>query len=77
MSLPAESSMVKETVITCIKTIRLKGIGTRSFIEFKRIFKLYEKQIEEKERQLKEETVPMSYRASIEKDDLQIFKAAG
>lgn len=37
---------------------------------------MYEKQIEEKSRQLKEDIIPTSYRASIEDDDLEIFLAA-
>lgn len=37
----------------------------------------YEKQIEEKGRQLKEDIVPTSYRASKEDDDLKKFISAG
>lgn len=77
MTTPERRSTVKETVINCLEAPSLRGVSTRHFIEFKRLRLLYEKQIEEKSRQLKEEIVPTSYRASIEDDDLRTFITAG
>lgn len=55
----------------------MQGVSTSNFIEFKRLRKLYEKQIEEKGKQRKDKIIPTSYRASIEDDDLKTFIAAG
>lgn len=68
-------SIVKETVISCVEAPRLKGISTRHFIEFMRLIKLYEKQIEVKWKHLKEDIIPMSHRALIKDDDLKNFIA--
>lgn len=73
MSSSNEKATAKEMVIKCIEELRLKGVVTRHFTEFKRLQDLYGKQIEEKGRQLKEETVPTSYKASIEDEDLEIL----
>lgn len=77
MNTQANNGTVRETVISCLEAPRLKGVSTRQFIEFKRLRDLYEKQVEEKSRNLKEDIVPTSLRASIEDDDLNIFIAAG
>lgn len=77
MTIPDRKTMVKEMVINSVEAPRLRGISTRHFIEFKRLRTLCEKQIEEKSRQLKEEIVPTSYRASIQVEDRKTFIAAG
>lgn len=66
----------KEMVISFTGAPRLERMGTQHFIEFKLLHNLYENQIEEKWRQLKEETVPISYKAFIEDGNLEICKAA-
>lgn len=60
---------VKKTVISCIQGPRLKGISLTQFIEFKQLRNVYEKQLKEKARLLKEVTISTSYRASIEDDN--------
>lgn len=55
----------------------MKGLSTRQFIEFKRLRDLYEKQVEEMSKHLKEYIVPTSLRAPIEDFDLSAFIAAG
>lgn len=68
---------VRETVISCVKAPRLKGVSTRRFIDFKRLRDLYEKQVAEKARHLNENIVNTSLRASIEDNDLHTIIAAG
>lgn len=67
----------RETVISCVEAPRLKGVSIRQFIEFRRLRDLYEKQVLEKRRHIKEDIIPTFLRASIEDDDLRICIAAG
>lgn len=77
MTTPEIKSMVEETIIDCLRAPSLRGTSRRHFKEFKRLQELYEEYIEETARQLKEEIVPASYRASKEDKDLKTFIAAG
>lgn len=61
----------------CIEAPILKRVCIQDFIEFKHQPEIYYNQINEKERQLKEDIVPTSYRASIEDDDLTTCIDAG
>lgn len=67
---------VKETIIDCLEDPSVISRSTSHFREFKSLHKLYEKQIEEKAQQWKEEVVPTFYTASIEDEDLKTFQAA-
>lgn len=71
MSLPAESSTVKETMVTCIEAPRLKRISIKHSIDFKGNGEFYQERIIEKERQLREGIVFTSCRASMEDVNLQ------
>lgn len=47
------------------------------FIDFQILCELHEKEIEEKGRQLTENIIPISYRASIEDEKQNMFLSAG
>lgn len=68
---------MRETIISCVDASKLKRVPASHFIEFKKLRKVYERQIEEKRRHLKEDTIPRIYRVSIEDDYLEIFIVAG
>lgn len=74
---PERNSMVRETAINCREAPRLRGNSTKQFIAPKRLLRLYEKQIEEKSRHLKEDIIPTSYRTCIKEDDFRTIFAAG
>lgn len=63
------SGTVKETVTSCIESLRLKGVPIRHFIGFKRLRELNEKLLEKESRHLTEEVISTSYRASMKDDD--------
>lgn len=77
MNAQDEASTVKETVISCIGAPRLKGVSTSHLTAFKRLKELYEEQLGETGRQLKENVIPTSFCAPIEYDNLSIFSAVG
>lgn len=64
-------------MIACVEAPRLNEIATSQFIESKCLRTLYKKQVREKSKQLKENPIHTSYRASIEDGDLMIVVAAG
>lgn len=76
MSTQRKDIAVRETVISFLETDRLKKVSTRQLMKFKCLRGLYEKQIEENARHLKEDEGPLPLRAFIEDDDLDIFIAA-
>lgn len=64
-------------MIRFIEASKLRVVSRTHFIVPKELRELYEKQLKEKARHPKYEIIPISYRASIEIDDLRIFIAAG
>lgn len=68
--------MVKETVINCIEAPVLKGVSKRHFIDFRGRRESSGRQIKAKRRQLKESIIHMSFKASIEDEDLEKILAA-
>lgn len=77
VNLSNKTDTIRETVISSVETLRLKGVSIQQFINFKKPRDLYEKQIEESSRYLKEEVIATSLRVSMENENLKIFIAAG
>lgn len=67
---------VKQTILTNIEAPRLKGISTKDFIAFKRDRELYEKQVNEKNKDPNNKIPLTSVLASIDKRFLKTFIAA-
>lgn len=65
-----------KTVINHVEAPSLKSVFTRPFIKIKRLTVLYQKQVEEKARNLKEIVFLTSLRASMEDGDSSILIAA-
>jgi len=70
-------STVKQTIVTNLEAPRLKGVSTKDFNQFFRLREIYEKQIQERNREPGLNLNPTSYRASIDDSDLRIFLTAG
>lgn len=77
MNASGNSKTVRETVINCVKALKLRSISTQHFIEFKCRRELYQKQLEEKGRHLGEESLAFFYKASMEDENLRFYIANG
>lgn len=71
-----KNDTVKQTIVANIEAPRLRGVSTKHFTQFYRLRQLYEKQIEEKNKEPGTSVNAVSYRASIDDADLKIFVAA-
>lgn len=69
MSIQDKSRTVSETVRSCVEALKLKGVSTSEFPNFKRLKDLYGKQIGKKARHPKVDIGLTSLRASIKDDE--------
>lgn len=76
MNLQVRGRTIKKTFTQFVETPRLKEVSTLHFIQFKSLRKLYENQITEKCRKLKNKIIPTSYRTCKEYNDLKLFIVA-
>lgn len=67
---------IRQTIISTIEAPRLRGVSTKHFIDFKKRRELYEKQIEEKNKDSATSIPLVSYKSSVENADLRLFIAA-
>lgn len=67
---------VRQTIVTNLEAPRLQGVATKHFTAFLKKRELYEKQVEEKNREPGVKITATSYRASIDDSYLRIFLTA-
>lgn len=74
--IPVVKDTVKQTIVSNLEAPRLRGVSTQHFTTFLKERELYEKQLEEKNKDPGFKVSPTSYRASIDDEDLKIFITA-
>lgn len=62
MSSGNEKATAKETIVNFLEALRLKGAATHHFIDFKQLRDVYERQIGENGKQMREEIAPGPYK---------------
>lgn len=71
------SGIFRDTIISSIEGPSLKGVTTENFIELKKRWELYGKQIYEKSKESGRNNTPTTLKAAINNTNLRIFLAAG
>lgn len=71
------ATTMREIVVASLEAPKLRGLSTHHSIELRRAIGLYEKQIEEKNKQSDVQIAATTYKASVEDSDEGILLAAG